>query len=178
VYRTFQAMGQTEKSSRASARSALPLLTDIVRVARRMRPLGASIYSSHRLNAKITRAIGSTAPTTNAKILNAASLLMMHLAGRFQSIKFRKCVRLDFVSARIAAPPPFVCFRRKAPGAAVKTRNSFLGAELFIRHSMERPMKTFVTAVALALVCGSAFCAEHRPCAANRHGEARNDKRR
>jgi hypothetical protein len=48
------------------------------------------------MNTTITSAMGSTAPTSNAKILNAASLLMMHLialrhslASERQTLKMR-----------------------------------------------------------------------------------------
>jgi hypothetical protein len=50
--------------------------------------------------------MGSIAPTTHAKILNAASLLMMHLhciaEQRLPSLE-TLCVWIDFVSARIDA---------------------------------------------------------------------------
>jgi len=50
--------------------------------------------------------MGSIAPTTHAKILNAASLLMMHLhciaEQRLPTLE-TLCVWIDFVSARIDA---------------------------------------------------------------------------
>jgi hypothetical protein len=51
---------------------------------RRVQAACEAIYLSYSMNTTIASAMGSIAPTTNAKILNAESdsLLMMHLAGR------------------------------------------------------------------------------------------------
>jgi len=55
--------------------------------------------------ATTTSAMGSSAPTANAKMLNPSSLLMMDLVhcGSGASSRQTLCKRHDFVSARIAA---------------------------------------------------------------------------